>query len=153
KHLFEMRHQPTLVDRVPREAAAEVVVDAAFGDMFEGQYDGVEKPRFAGALPGSPEKFEQHRLREFGRPARAVVDRIDAPGELLAGTVELAAPNHDAVLRPRALGEALHQGAAVVLDAVRIVAENSRDVVQDVYECRFAVTALFRKICSAPERL
>ena len=35
EHLLEVRHQPALVDRVAREAAAEVIVDAALADVVE----------------------------------------------------------------------------------------------------------------------
>ena len=39
EHFLEVRHQPALVDRVAREAAAEMVVDAALADMVEGDLD------------------------------------------------------------------------------------------------------------------
>ena len=35
EHLLEMRHQPALVDRIAREAAAEMIVDAALADALE----------------------------------------------------------------------------------------------------------------------
>ena len=35
EHFLEMRHQPALVDRVAREAAAEMIVNAAFADVVE----------------------------------------------------------------------------------------------------------------------
>ena len=35
EHLLEMRHEPAVVDAVAREAAAEMIVDAALGDMDE----------------------------------------------------------------------------------------------------------------------
>src|SRR5580704_4561450 len=42
EHLFEMRREPTLVHRVARKAAAEMIVDAALADMIEGDLNGGE---------------------------------------------------------------------------------------------------------------
>src|SRR5207247_2690435 len=82
EHLLEMRREPALVDRIAREAAAEMIVDAALADALEREVDGREVARLAGALAGPPQKFEQHRLREFGRAAHAAVDRIDQAADL-----------------------------------------------------------------------
>ena len=88
----------------------------------------------AGALPGAPEEFEHHRLREFRRPAHAAVDGIDHAGELLRRAVELALADHDLALRPRGLGKPRHQRGAVLLDALGLLAEDARDVAQHVDE-------------------
>ena len=48
EHLLEVRDEPALVDRVAREAAAEVIVDAALADVGERGVDGV---RAAASLP------------------------------------------------------------------------------------------------------
>ncbi|HEY4748132.1 MAG TPA: hypothetical protein VIH38_11215 [Steroidobacteraceae bacterium] len=54
EHLLEMRHQPALVDRIAREAAAEVIVDAALRHAVEGELDGLEKTRVVAAHAGAP---------------------------------------------------------------------------------------------------
>ena len=69
-------------------------------------------------MPGAPEQFEHHRLREFRRAAHAAMDRIDQPPSWLRRAVELGARRS----RPwpsgcARLGEPRHQGAAVLLDA------------------------------------
>ena len=43
EHLLEMRHEPAIVDGVAGEAAAEVIVDAALGDVSQGEDDGVDE--------------------------------------------------------------------------------------------------------------
>ena len=43
EHLLEMRHEPALIDAVAREAAAEMIVDAALRDMGERQVDRLER--------------------------------------------------------------------------------------------------------------
>src|SRR5216683_2141419 len=42
KHLFEMRHQPALVDRIARETSAEMVVDATLANAVKREFDRTE---------------------------------------------------------------------------------------------------------------
>ena len=88
EHFLEMRDEPTFIDRVAREAAAEMIVNAALADVMKRNIDGAEIARLAGAQAGAPQKFEQCRLRKFRRAARAAIDRIDDAAELLRGVVE-----------------------------------------------------------------
>ena len=92
EHFFEMRREPTLVHRVARKTAAEMVVDAALADMIEGDLDGGKIARFAGAQAGPPEQLEQSGLGEFRRTARAAIDGIDDAAELPRGIVEFVGP-------------------------------------------------------------
>src|SRR5665811_2324493 len=48
QHLLEMRHQPALVHRVARKAAAEVIVNAALTHAIQRMLDRLEKARIAG---------------------------------------------------------------------------------------------------------
>ncbi len=153
EHLLEVRHQPALVDRVAREAAAEMIVDAALADALERQLDRPEVALLAGALARPPQEFEQHALREFRRAADAAMRGIDQAAELLRGAVELVRSDDDLALRRRGLGQPLHQRGAVLIDALRLVAEHARDFAQHVDESRPAVAALLREIGAAPERL
>src|SRR5262249_45932318 len=85
EHFLEMRHQPALIDRVASEAAAEMIIDAALRDALERELDRVAVARLAGALAGTPEKLEQHRLRKLRRSAGAAVDRVDDAAQPLRG--------------------------------------------------------------------
>ena len=49
EHLLEVRHQPAFIGRVAREAAAEVIVDAALADMRERQQHPAVERRRGGA--------------------------------------------------------------------------------------------------------
>src|SRR5690606_22878551 len=89
EHLLEMRHEPALVDGVAREAAAEVVIDAALGHARERELHGVEIALIAGALAGPPEEFENGRLREFRRAAHAAVFAVEQAEEARGKLVEL----------------------------------------------------------------
>src|SRR5260221_2736794 len=98
KHLFEMRHEPTLVDRIAREAAAEMIVDAALANASEREVRRRETSAVVLAFPRAPQKFQHHRLRKFGRAAYAAVDRIDYAQELISSAVKVGCGNHHAAL-------------------------------------------------------
>src|SRR5262245_5902410 len=153
EHLLEMRHQPALVDRVAREPAAEVIVDAALADALERDLDRREIALLAGALPCPPQEFEQHAVREFRRAAQAAMHGIDQAAELLRSAVELSRPDDDHALRRGGLRQPFHERAAIMLDALRLLAEHARDLAQYVDERRLAITAGLREIRAAPERL
>ena len=72
-----MRHEPALVDGVAREAAAEMIVDAALGDMGEREVDRLERIGEPVAQAGAPQQLEELGLRKFRRAADAAIDRID----------------------------------------------------------------------------
>src|SRR5262245_65752918 len=97
-----MRHQPALVDRIAREAAAEMVVDAALADAGEREFDRTEIALVVQALASAPQELEHHRLREFGCPAHAAVDRINHAGDLIGRAVELGRGDHHAAFGLRA---------------------------------------------------
>src|SRR3974390_1137727 len=90
KHLLEMRHQPALVDRVTREAAAEMVVNAALAHTFKRVLDCLKEALVTRADARPPEEFEQRRLRKFWRAAQAAVHVVEHIADLRRGGVELA---------------------------------------------------------------
>src|SRR5437016_5448348 len=63
EHLLEVRHQPALVGRVAREAAAEMIVDAALADMLERQQDAAMERR-----RGGPRRIFRRRRTIAGAP-------------------------------------------------------------------------------------
>src|SRR5262249_38014452 len=143
-HLFEMRHQPALVDRIARETTAEVIVDAALTHALERESDGAEVARLACALPGSPQEFEHGWLRKFRRAAQTAVRWVDHAAKLRRRAVEFGLADHHAPRGPRAFGEPRHQRAAVLLDAAGVFAIEPRHVPQHVDERRAAELRLFR---------
>ncbi len=153
EHLLEMRHQPALVDRIAREAAAEVIVDAALRHAVEGELDNFGEPSLVGPRIGAPQHLQRGALREFGRAAKSAVDRIEYAGDRGGRGVELARADRHLVGRPRRLGEVFHQGAAIVLDARRIFAKLPRHLAQHVREGRAAEARRVREIGAAPDRL
>ena len=79
EHLLEMRRQPALVGGIAREAAAEMVVDAALAHMRERVQDLVAE--HAAAAPHPPEMGEDAGLRELGRAVYAAEERVHGAGE------------------------------------------------------------------------
>ena len=154
EHLLEMRHQPALVDRVAREAAAEMIVDAALADALERD---ARPPRSSvarrcAALPATEIRAASH-CGNFGAPRMPPCTGSISPPSCCAALVELRRPDDDLALRRRGLRQPRHQRAAIVLDALRLLAEHARDFAQHVDEGRLAVAALLREIGAAPERL
>ena len=137
-----MRYQPAFVDRIAGKSAAKVVVYPALTDVLERQGYGVEIARLAGALARPPEEFEQHRLWKFGRAASAAVDWIEQAAELLSGAIELRGADHHPALWARALGEPLHQGAAIVLDVDNGICRRARVVLGGVAPVPWRVPAV-----------
>src|SRR5271169_1170581 len=130
-----------------------MVVDAAFADVVERDFDSSEITWLAGAQTGAPEQLKQASLREFRRAARAAIDWIDDAAKLPRGIVELANADGDVTGASCRGGKLLHQSRAVLLDFLRLVAEQPGDLAQHIGEGWFSVTRSFREISAAPDRL
>src|SRR5713226_8593587 len=103
-----MRDEPFLVDRIAREAAAEMIVDAAFADALHGMFDELEETRLAGAYAGAPEAFVHRGIGKFGRAAQPAVHGTERAGNLACNLIKVARGDHDAAGRPRGFAHALH---------------------------------------------
>jgi len=152
QHLFEMRHEPAFVDRIARETAAEVIVDAALAHALEREVDGTVVACLACALSGPPQEFERHRLRELRRAAQAAMRWVDHAAHLCRRTVEFGAADDDTPSGLCAFGQPRHQRAAVLLDAARVIVKEARDVPQHIDEPGPPVLGLLGKIRATPER-
>src|ERR1700677_2800949 len=100
-----------------------MIVDAAFTDVVEGDFDRSEIAGLAGAEPCPPEQLEQSGLRKFWRTARAAVDRIDNAAKLPRGIVEFGGTDHGAAGAACRRGEPFHQRRAVLFDLLRLLTE------------------------------
>ncbi len=148
-----MRHQPALVGRIAREAAAEVVVDAALADALQRVLDQPEVTLVAGPQPGPPDQLVDRGVGEFRRPPHAAMGRVEHPAEPLREAVEFRAADRDLALRPGTRLEPLHQRVAILADLRRLLAKQPRHLAQHIDEGRPAVARGLREIRAAPERL
>ena len=147
-----MRHEPALIDAVAREAAAEMVVDAALSDPRQRELDRLARVDEPVAKSGAPQERKELRLREFRRAANPAMDRIDR-GHEAAG--ELGEPRFRRRLgaRTAAWREPFFQRLGVVPDLDRLVAIDPRDFIQYTDECGTTEALLLGEVGAAPERL
>ena len=83
QHLLEVRHHPGGVDRVPREAAAELVVHAPArhrGQRLAG-HDQRPLARCGAGRPGgvTQQELQHHRRRELGSPSESLALLVELP--------------------------------------------------------------------------
>ena len=148
-----MRDEPAIVDAVAREAAAEMIVDAALRDMGERQVHRFERIGESVAKPGAPQKSEELRLGKFRRASDPAIHRIDrlhqAPAEIGEHLFRWRRARRDAVsgLEP------VLQDIRVLPDLVGLITIDPRHFIQYTDECWPPVALLLGEIGAAPERL
>ena len=74
EHLLEMRHEPFGVHGIAREAAAELVVNAAGGHALAGVQNHPHGLVVVKAFRAAQQERRNARLRKFRRAAEAAVD-------------------------------------------------------------------------------
>ena len=155
-----MRDQPFVVGGVAREAAAEMIVDAALAHAVERDGDGLEQaPLVAVAQPAAPQHLEQIGRGELRRLSEAAPHRVAFLGDALGDLVQKRERDRRAVALELdglagCLGtQRLQQARAVGLDLVRLVMEGLRDAAQHVQKARPAVARGMGEVGAAPERL
>ncbi len=122
EHLLEVRYQPALVDRVPREAAAQVVVDAARRHGVERGRDDLQRAVAGPGAAGPQQELQVHGLGELGRRAESAPAGVERAGQLLQRGVDLGHAGQ--VLAGAEAGRAverLHQLRGGVVDLVALV--------------------------------
>ena len=170
QHLLEVRHAPLAIDGVAREAAAQVIVDAAGGHALALQQERLARRGAERQAPGPPQEIVARRRRELGSGAEAALVRVahlrqGPPGADQQGLVERD-PGRPAVtgaaVGQRLLGRApgvlvevaepLEHRAGVVPDLLALVAPDSRHGLEHPREPRPAVLVLGRKVGAQVER-
>ena len=154
QHLLEVGDQPPLVDRVAREAAADVVVHASGRHGVERRDDGVERGGRTGAVVVSQEVSEAHRLRELRGPPEPAPLLVEARQHRHRRLVE--GRRSSGGRRPSPAGDLATQrlGEAVgLLEQVRApVGPRLVDGVHDLGERRMPAPALRWEVGAAEER-
>ena len=148
EHLLEVRDAPFLVDAVPAEASAQLVVDAAVGHPRERVPRHVQRLGIAIDRVRAQAELELGRVRELGRGAEAAVDGIEAalqPRERL--------PRRGGRQRPAAVTavgldarERRGEPGALLGDRVALLAVRGGHPRQQVDEPGQAVAPLRRKV-------
>ncbi len=148
-----MRHQPALVDAVAREAAAEMIVDAALGDVSQRELDRRERIGETEAQPRAPQQIQELHLRKFRRAPDAAHHRIDRLHQAPRQVGQRRFVRRRRARPARARLEPVLQRVGVLPHLVLLVAIDPRHFIQYTDKCRTAVAFLAREIGAAPERL
>ena len=83
-----MRGEPHFIDGVPREAAAEVIVDAALANIVKAGDDGILVEIVAAAAPGAPDLLEYAGLRKFRSALYTAAEHVDFIGQALGDLID-----------------------------------------------------------------
>ena len=125
-----MRHEPALVDGVAREAAAEMIVDAALRDLRQRQVDRLGGCGIAEAESRAPQQPEELRLRKFRRAPDAAMHRIDRLHQPRRKLGEHRLGRRRTGVVPALRLEPVLQHVGVLPHLVLLVAIDARDFVQ-----------------------
>jgi hypothetical protein len=148
EHLLEVRDGPRAVDRVPREPATHLVVDAAGVHRLE-------RHQAHARLAAREQELDRRRGGELrpGRRAPAAPLVVELPAQADLGAVEQAGV--DRLLgraQQRAAAQALGHPLALLADLVALGAPRVVDGEQDLLPARHAVARLGREVRAAVER-
>src|SRR6266481_8937568 len=146
-----MRHEPARIGRIAREAAAEMIVDAALAHRVERLDDSVAVRRLAAALPGMPQELEDPGLRKLRRGPDAAMKLVDLAQEPLGDAVELLGCDRAAALRPAEPLQRLAQGHDVFRDLLAVAGIGGADRLEDLGKARPSPARLRREVGPAPE--
>ena len=154
EHFFKVRHEPAIIRRIARIAAAEMIVDAALRHMLQREAHAGPVGRFPEPSARAPQKFEDRRVGKFRRALEAAIDAIHRLQQMRRNLVR---KRQRKLARAGAMRIGLRQpranGLDIFRDAVRLGAERVLHRAKHADEGRAAVLVLLRKICPAPERL
>ncbi len=147
-----MRDLPGGIHAVAREAAAELVVDAAAGHVAQRRDRHVERALVAERGAAAQQQLDRVGMRELRRAREPAVLRVVRLGELRGGRVERRArrARGRGALRLHA-PERLCEALALLADLARVLVVEAPDPLQEVGEARHAVARLAREVRAAEE--
>ncbi len=142
-----------IVDGVPSEASAEMVVDAAVRHLLERELDHEERVGPVRARVMAQQEVHDHTCRELGRAAEAALLRVERPRDVGERLVERL------LVEPAALvgqldrrTERVEHGRRVPVDVVAARAVGLGDRAQHRAEARHSVALDGREVGAAVER-
>src|ERR1700674_847600 len=121
EHFFKMRDEPLLIDRIARETAAEVIVDAALANALKRMFDDGKEERVVAPSARAPEKFVHRGIGKLRCAAQAAMHRIECAGNLLRKAVKFGRADHRTTFGPRGLRKPLHTPPAILRNLVGLL--------------------------------
>ena len=148
-----MGRKPALVGGVAREAAAQMVVDAALAHAFHAQYDGGLHQERPGSQVTAPEKLKHGTLRELRRTANTTVAAVDLAQQSPRHVLGLCLGHGLAGLTTGESLQRFDERCSVFVHFVAVAAIGLLDQAQHILEAGAAEARLQREVCAAPEGL
>ena len=146
EHLFEMRYEPTLVDAVPVEPAAQLVIHAAGRHRAQCLQCHLQCGWLAGSDVVTQQHLDEHRLRKFRGAPEAGMDRVEVARELCGGLVKQSRGERAHSERHRwAVQKIAHLGCRLS-DVGRPFGKSVGDRGQHAFERRHPKTIARRKV-------
>ena len=141
------------VDRVAREAAAQMIVNAAGANAAQREQHEVLKVGLLKSVTRTPKQFEQRGVGKFGSALDTTVHAIHHGGE--AGRIIVDEGDRQVAGSVSAVGIAqrVAKRLAIGADALGLRAVDIRDLTQNIAKRGPTVASLLGKIGAAPERL
>ena len=153
EHLLEVRHQPQRVDGIAREAAAQVIVDAALADVDQRVQDGLADRPIVRRQRLAPEQMQHRGLRKLRRAGEAAVDRVERLGQALRRLGHECGRQGLGTGRRGETGKRVLERGGVARDPLPILAPDPRDGLEHLGEAGPAVARFRREVGAAPKRL
>ena len=163
EHLLEVRHEPALVDRVARKAAAEMIVDPALADVRRASAARGRRtppPRCASRSPPQARARPRATATRTARIGETSARRASPPFVMSIARAMPFATRSSSASPTTTLPSGRAFSASRAIRASRFLpmrsgsSRNSRDeLAQHIGERRAAVARLLRKIRAAPHRL
>ncbi len=153
EHFFEVGYRPLAIDAVAAEAAAQLIVNPAFGHFGQRQSRHAQSVSVVDVGGAAQAEVELRGVRKLGCRADAAVGLVENILQLAQRDVE-----RDARQRTGRRGrrQRMHEGAAqcdvLPLDFAALVAVRGGDLRQQVDKARHAMARRFWKIRAAEKR-
>jgi len=137
EHLLEVRYQPLLIDRVPGKTAPDVVIHPAAGHGVERRRDDRESVVLGKPSVGAQREIEAHRRRELGRGTESTPGRVERPGQLCQGLIQLGHTGQVGRRRDlRGAADRVGESLDVLADVVGTVLPHVVDRLDEAQEVR-----------------
>ena len=153
QHFLEVRDVPFGIDRVAAKAAAQMVVDAAAGHLFERQQRHAQRLFVAAAGVFAQAALDQRRLRELGRAAKAAVHGVEQAAQFGHGAAQRCVAGCClGVAQGLVARQGVQQLLVLLVDLRPVAAVVLVHPAQQVGEGRQAVAGFLGEIGAAEER-
>src|SRR5207248_67806 len=146
-------HETEFDDRIPMQAYADVIVNAAHASPARRRLDELSKLLRARSQIPAPKQFDQSKGGELRCAGQATEEDIESAADVQRGLVNDAGVDLAAQISAPQIRIGLLNARDGVGDRLRLLAIDTRGLLQDASEGRLSEALLFGKISSSEIRL